>query len=49
MYVSFDKGNSFMLWNTGTPKSMPVHDIAIQEREMKLYLAHMVAVSISLN
>jgi photosystem II stability/assembly factor-like uncharacterized protein len=38
LYVSFDKGNSFMLWNAGTPKSMPVHDIAIQERENEIVL-----------
>jgi photosystem II stability/assembly factor-like uncharacterized protein len=33
LYVSFDQGNSFMLWNAGMPKSVPVHDIAIQARE----------------
>ena len=38
LYVSFDKGNSFMLWNAGTPKSMPVHDIAIQERDNEIVL-----------
>lgn len=38
LYVSFDRGNSFMLWNAGTPKSMPVHDIAIQERENEIVL-----------
>ena len=38
LYVSFDKGNNFMLWNAGTPKSMPIHDIAIQERENEIIL-----------
>jgi hypothetical protein len=33
LYVSFDAGNSFMMWNGGLPKSVPVHDIAIQVRE----------------
>ncbi len=36
LYVSFDKGNSFMLWNSGMPKSVPVHDIAIQQRENEI-------------
>lgn len=38
LYVSFDKGNSFMMWNKGLPKSIPVHDIAIQERENEIIL-----------
>lgn len=38
LYVSFDKGNSFMIWNAGTPKSMPVHDIAIQQRDNEIVL-----------
>lgn len=38
LYVSFDKGNSFMLWNGGLPKSVPVHDIAIQQRENEIVL-----------
>lgn len=38
LYVSFDKGNSFMLWNAGMPKSVPVHDIAIQKRENEIVL-----------
>ncbi len=38
LYVSFDGGNSFMLWNGGLPKSVPVHDIAIQERENEIVL-----------
>jgi len=38
LYVSFDAGNSFMLWNGGLPKSVPVHDIAIQQRDNELVL-----------
>ena len=39
LYVSFDQGNSFMMWNGGLPKSVPVHDIAIQARENEIILA----------
>ncbi len=38
LYVSFDQGNSFMMWNAGLPKSIPVHDIAIQVRENEMIL-----------
>lgn len=38
LYVSFDRGQSFMMWNGGLPKSVPVHDIAIQERENEIIL-----------
>jgi ligand-binding sensor domain-containing protein len=38
LYVSFDRGQSFMMWNSGLPKSVPVHDIAIQERENEIVL-----------
>ncbi len=38
LYVSFDAGNSFMMWNGGLPKSVPVHDIAIQVRENEIVL-----------
>jgi photosystem II stability/assembly factor-like uncharacterized protein len=38
VYVSFDRGQSFMMWSTGLPKSIPVHDIAIQERENEIVL-----------
>ena len=38
LYVSFDRGNSFMLWNAGMPKSVPIHDIAIQQRENEIVL-----------
>ena len=36
LYVSFDQGNSFMKWNAGLPKSVPVHDIAIQQRDNEI-------------
>lgn len=38
LYLSFDAGNSFMMWNGGLPKSVPVHDIAIQTRENEIVL-----------
>jgi len=38
LYVSFDAGNSFMMWNGGLPKSVPVHDIAIQVRDNEIVL-----------
>ena len=38
LYVSFDRGQSFMMWHAGLPKSVPVHDIAIQERENEIVL-----------
>jgi photosystem II stability/assembly factor-like uncharacterized protein len=33
LYVSHDRGNSWTLWHNGLPLAIPVHDIAIQERE----------------
>jgi photosystem II stability/assembly factor-like uncharacterized protein len=38
LYVSFNKGASFVMWNGGLPRSVPVHDIAIQERENEIVL-----------
>lgn len=38
LYASLDAGNSFMQWNTGLPKSVPVHDIAIHERDNEIIL-----------
>ena len=38
LYVSFDAGNSFMMWNAGLPKSVPIHDIAIQQRDNEIIL-----------
>lgn len=38
LYVSFDRGVTFMVWNAGMPKSVSVHDIAIQQRENEIVL-----------
>ena len=38
VYVTLDAGNSFMMWTTGLPKSVPIHDIAIQERDNDIIL-----------
>ncbi|HYM94587.1 MAG TPA: hypothetical protein VET23_10640, partial [Chitinophagaceae bacterium] len=38
LYVSFDQGNSFMKWDGGLPRSVPIHDIAIQVRENEMVL-----------
>lgn len=38
LYVSFDRGQSYMIWNGGMPLSVPVHDIAIQQRENEIVL-----------
>lgn len=38
LYVSIDAGNNFMAWNKGIPKSIPIHDIAIQERDNEIVL-----------
>lgn len=38
LYVSFNRGQSFMMWNKGLPKSVPVHDIAFQTRENDIIL-----------
>lgn len=38
LYVSFDKGATFMIWTGGLPKSVPVHDIAIQQRDNEIVL-----------
>jgi photosystem II stability/assembly factor-like uncharacterized protein len=38
LYVSVDAGNGFMAWNNGLPRSVPLHDIAIQERENEIVL-----------
>ena len=38
LYVSFDQGNSFMTWNNGLPKSVPIHDIAIHVRDNEIIL-----------
>ncbi|MGV3527534.1 MAG: WD40/YVTN/BNR-like repeat-containing protein [Flavisolibacter sp.] len=38
LYVSFNRGQSFMSWNAGMPRAVPIHDIAIQERENEIVL-----------
>jgi photosystem II stability/assembly factor-like uncharacterized protein len=38
LYVSLDAGNSFMMWTSGLPKSIPVHDIAIHQRDNEIVL-----------
>ena len=38
LYVSFDRGIHFMKWDAGLPKSVPIHDIAIQQRENEIVL-----------
>lgn len=38
LYVSFNRGKSFMMWNAGLPKSIPIHDIAIQPRDNEIVL-----------
>ncbi|HRG83084.1 MAG TPA: hypothetical protein PLO99_11265, partial [Chitinophagaceae bacterium] len=38
LYVSFDKGETYMIWNGGMPLSVSVHDIAIQSRENEIVL-----------
>jgi hypothetical protein len=39
LYVSFDKGAHFAKWTAGLPRSIPVHDIAIQVRENEIVVA----------
>jgi photosystem II stability/assembly factor-like uncharacterized protein len=39
LYVSHDAGKSWKVWNKGLPFSIPVHDIAIQERDNQIVLA----------
>ena len=38
LYVSLNRGQAFAIWNAGLPQSVPVHDIAIQERENEIVL-----------
>jgi hypothetical protein len=38
LYVSLDGGETSMMWSKGLPKSIPVHDIAIQGRDNELVL-----------
>ena len=39
LYVSLDRGQHFMSWNAGLPRSVSVHDIAIQKRENEIVIA----------
>jgi photosystem II stability/assembly factor-like uncharacterized protein len=36
LYVSFDRGKTYRAWQTGMPRSVPVHDLAIQQRDNEL-------------
>jgi hypothetical protein len=38
LYVSFNRGQSFMMWCGGLPKSIPIHDIAIHPRDNEIVL-----------
>jgi photosystem II stability/assembly factor-like uncharacterized protein len=38
LYVSKDAGGSWNSWNKGLPHAIPVHDIAVQERENELLI-----------
>ncbi|MES2773330.1 MAG: glycosyl hydrolase [Bacteroidota bacterium] len=38
LYVSIDAGNTWMAWTKGIPYSIPVHDIAIQQRDNEIVL-----------
>lgn len=38
LYVSKDAGLNWQIWKAGLPHSIPVHDIAIQERENEIIL-----------
>ena len=38
LYVSLNLGQSFMAWSGGLPKSIPVHDIAVQQRDHEIVI-----------
>lgn len=38
LYVTTDWGNTSMAWNKGLPKSVPIHDIAIHQRQNDIIL-----------
>ncbi|NBV30693.1 MAG: hypothetical protein EBR98_03970, partial [Chitinophagaceae bacterium] len=40
VYVSWDGGLNYKGWHAGLPKSVPVHDIAIQQRENEIVFLH---------
>lgn len=38
LYVSKDRGTSWNVWKNGLPHAIPVHDIAVQERENEILI-----------
>jgi photosystem II stability/assembly factor-like uncharacterized protein len=38
LYVTLNRGNNFMMWNNGLPKSVPVHDIVVHPRDNEIIL-----------
>ena len=38
IYVTINGGNSYFAWNNGLPKSVPVHDLVIQQSENELVI-----------
>ena len=38
LYVSMNSGSSYFAWNNGLPASVPIHDIAVQNRENEIVL-----------
>jgi photosystem II stability/assembly factor-like uncharacterized protein len=38
LFVSIDRGDSFMQWTKGLPTSVPIHDIVTQSRENEIVL-----------
>ena len=38
LYVSINRGNSFMMWTNGLPKSVPIHDIVLHARDNEIVL-----------
>ena len=38
LYLSINSGDSYFAWNNGLPKSVPIHDMVIQQRDNELVL-----------
>nr|MCU0395763.1 hypothetical protein [Chitinophagaceae bacterium] len=38
LYVSKDRGKTWQIWKNGMPHAIPVHDIAVQERENEILI-----------
>jgi hypothetical protein len=38
LYVSKDRGKNWQIWKNGMPHAIPVHDIAVQERENEILI-----------